>query len=190
MPHLLARILNEFFYYLRLGFRSRAHCKLRMITAPNAFKVNRDAIKFLSRMLIGKPLLFRIDALGTVIEFNALLQEQCKFVEAKIFAHKEFKKMIEGLARQYKNEAENGGDETDWNTHFIMLYFLPTVARRVRNCKRYLARLKAMLVKTQTYLGNRMLAVMLACHQRVGQSSVMNMLDDELMAKIAVLSVS
>ena len=29
-----------------------------MITAPNAFKVNRDAIKFLSKMMIGKPLLF------------------------------------------------------------------------------------------------------------------------------------
>ena len=168
----------------------RAHYKFTMITAPNAFKVNRDAIKFLSKMIIGKPLLFRIDALGAVIEFSALLQSQCKLVEAKLFAHKEFKKMVEGLARQYKNEAENGGDESDWNTYHIMLDFAPIIARRLRNCKRYLARLKAMLLKTQTYQGHRMLAVMLASHQRVGQSSAMNVLDDELMAKIAVLSVS
>ena len=120
-----------------------------MITAPNAFKVNRDAIKFLSRMMIGRQLLFSIDALGAVNEFSALLKEQCKLVEAKIFAHKAFKQMAVGLARQYKNEAENGGDETDWQTSQIILEVVPIIARRVRNCRRYLARLKAMLVKTE-----------------------------------------
>ena len=64
-----------------------------------------------------------------------------------------------------------------------MLEMVPIIARRIRNCRRCLARLKAMLVKTQNYQGHLMLAVMLASHQRVGQSSVMNMLNDELMAK-------
>ena len=102
-----------------------------MITAPNAFKVNRDAIKFLSKMMIGKPLPSSINALASLNEFSALLKEQNKLVEAKIFAHRAFKQMVEGLARQFESDADSGGEQLDWQTYQIMLETVPIIARRV-----------------------------------------------------------
>ena len=46
-----------------------------MITAPNTYKVNLDAIKFLSKML-RKPLASSIIGLAALNEFSALLKEQ------------------------------------------------------------------------------------------------------------------
>ena len=60
-----------------------------MITAPNTNKVNRDAIKFLSKM-IGKPLAPSINALAALNEFSALLNEQIKLVAAKMKNERRF----------------------------------------------------------------------------------------------------
>ena len=107
---------------------------------------------------------------------------------AKIKNIKEDNQFIPALVRRLKRVALRSGNIFDWQTYHIVEGTRKTITRLVRNYKRYLARLKAMLVNTENRR-QRMLAVMLATHLRVGQASPMNMIDDALLAQIALLSV-
>ena len=92
------------------------------------------------------------------------------------------------LLRRLKTVALRTHNIFDWHIYQLVEEGGKKNTRRVRNYKRYLARLKAMLVNTENRR-QRMLAVMLATHLRVGQASPMNMIDDALLAQIALLSV-
>ena len=151
-----------------------------MITAPNTYKVNRDAIKFLSKML-RKPLASSINAWAALNEFSALLNEQIKLVEKRIRNLKENKQDLPEFASGLKRNALRTGDLFDSER-------LPIIARRVRNSKRYLARMKAMLVNTNRKL--RMLTLMSASHPRASQVSPLGKLKNDLLSEIALLSLS
>ena len=108
---------------------------------------------------------------------------------AKIKNIKEDNQFIPALVRRLKRVALRSGNLFDWQTYHLVEGTRKPITRRVRNYKRYLARLKAMLVNTENQR-QRMLAVMLASHQRVGQASRMNRLDIALLAEIALLTLS
>ena len=93
------------------------------------------------------------------------------------------------LLRRLKTVALRTHNIFDWHIYQLVEEGGKKNTRRVRNYKRYLARLKAMLVNTENQR-QRMLAVMLASHQRVGQASRMNRLDIALLAEIALLTLS
>ena len=159
-----------------------------MITAPNTYKVNLDAIKFLSKML-RKPLASSIIGLAALNEFSALLKEQIRLVAAKIEYLQEDKQIRTGLACQLGEEWLLSRDAWDLQRYHREKQEIRYLIRRVRNYKRYLARLKAMLVNTENRT-ERMLAVMLASHQRVGQKSPMGKLKSDLLVEIALLTLS
>ena len=111
-----------------------------MITAPNTYKVNLDAIKFLSKML-WKPLASSIIGLTALNEFSALLKEQIRLVAAKIEYLQEDKQIRTGLACQLGEEWLLSRDAWDLQRYHREKQEIRYLIRRVRNYKRYLARL-------------------------------------------------
>ena len=159
-----------------------------MITAPNTYKVNLDAIKFLSKML-RKPLASSIIGLAALNEFSALLKDQIRLVAAKIEYLQEYKAIRNALACQFGEAWLLSRDALDLQLYHREKLDIRYLTRQIRNYKRYFARLKAMLVKTENRT-ERMLAVMLASHQRVGQKSPMGKLKSDLLVEIALLTLS
>ena len=166
---------------------ARAHRHCTMITAPNSYKVNCDAIKILSKIL-RNPLAPSINAWAALKEFGDLLNEQIKLVENKIRIMKEAKRDVLKCASGLITKALRTGDLYIWETYEIVARRLPILTRKIRNCKRYLARLKAMNANTNRKL--RILTLMSASHPRANQVSPIGNLKHDLLVKIALLSLS
>ena len=164
-----------------------------MMTELSAYEVNKTAIKFLSKMIIGGPQVSGIDVCAALNELIPLLDEQCKMVAAKIERMKEDNQFLIALVCQIGDDYLKSRDDWDLLKYRRERLHLQDVTRLVRKHKRELARLKAMLVDAENRRENErkwLLAITLASHPRVGQASPMGMLMDDLLAKIALLTLS
>ena len=164
-----------------------------MMTELSAYDVNKNAIKFLSKMMTRGLSISCINASDTLNEFISLLEEQCKLVAAKIEGLKEDNQFLIALVCQIGDDYLKSRDDLDLLQYRREKLHLQDVTRLVRKHKRELARLKAMLANAENRRENErkwLLAITFASHPRVGQASPMGKLNDDMLAKIALLTLS
>ena len=161
-----------------------------MIAVRSIYELNKNAIEFLFKMIIGGPRVSGFNSSAALHEFIALLYEQCELLTAKINEVEVRKGFEMDLAKQqYKDFLRTGDREAYDRTveHYNNADYQESEYKRERS------RLKAMLVVVEYRRENErkwLLAITLASHPRVGQASPMGMLKDDLLAKIALLTLS
>jgi len=164
-----------------------------MMTELSTYDVNKTAIKLLWTMIIGGPQVSGIDVHAALNELIPLLDEQCKLVAAKIEGLKEDNQFLIALVCQIGDDYLKSRDDLDLLQYRREKLHLQDVTRLVRKHKRELARLKAMLANAENRRENErkwLLAITFASHPRVGQASPMGKLNDDVLAKIALLTLS